>query len=115
MRRSTFRAAGYRRVSMREQDDGHSLDAQENNIRQYGHARLRRLRGLYPINASLSAKRTASVPGACSVYFTTQQPGKFDVIVVDKINRFFRHLGGLLVALDRLNAWSVSFASVQSG
>ncbi len=32
---STFRAAGYRRVSMREQVDGHSLDAQETNIRTY--------------------------------------------------------------------------------
>ena len=30
-----LRAVGYRRVSMREQVDGFSLDAQENNIRQY--------------------------------------------------------------------------------
>ena len=28
-----LRAVGYRRVSMREQVDGFSLDAQENNIR----------------------------------------------------------------------------------
>jgi site-specific DNA recombinase len=45
--------------------------------------------------------------------FDDAAAGKFDVIVVDKIDRFFRHLGGLLVALDQLNAWSVSFASVQ--
>ena len=33
-----FRAVGYRRVSMREQVDGHSLDAQDNHIRQYVHS-----------------------------------------------------------------------------
>ena len=30
-----LRAVGYRRVSMKEQVDGHSLAAQEANIRQY--------------------------------------------------------------------------------
>lgn len=30
----SMRAVGYRRVSMREQVDGFSLDAQENNIRK---------------------------------------------------------------------------------
>jgi hypothetical protein len=32
MHHSTFRAAGYRRISLREQVDDHSLDAQETNI-----------------------------------------------------------------------------------
>ena len=35
MKNEALRAVGYRRVSMREQVDGFSLDAQENNIRQY--------------------------------------------------------------------------------
>ena len=38
---------------------------------------------------------------------------KFDVIVVDKIDRFYRHLSGLLTTLDQLNGYGVSFASVQ--
>ena len=35
MEKTTLKAVGYRRVSMREQVDGHSLDAQEKNIRDY--------------------------------------------------------------------------------
>jgi DNA invertase Pin-like site-specific DNA recombinase len=35
MESSTLRAVGYRRVSMRDQVDGFSLDAQENNIRKF--------------------------------------------------------------------------------
>ena len=111
MHHSTFRAAGYRRVSMREQVDGHSLDAQEVNIRQYVAAQDWMFIGLYT-DAGLSAKKDSERPGLQQL-FADAAAGKFDVIVVDKIDRFFRHLGGLLVALDQLNAWSVSFASVQ--
>ncbi len=39
--------------------------------------------------------------------------GKFDVVIVDKIDRFYRHLSGLLSALDQLNSIGVSLASVQ--
>ncbi len=35
MEKPNLKAVGYRRVSMREQVDGHSLDAQEKNIRDY--------------------------------------------------------------------------------
>ena len=34
-----LRAVGYRRVSMKDQVDGFSLDAQENNIRRYAETR----------------------------------------------------------------------------
>ncbi len=39
--------------------------------------------------------------------------GRFDVVVVDKIDRFYRHLAGLLTALDDLRHMNVAFASVQ--
>ena len=35
------------------------------------------------------------------------------MIVVDKIDRYYRHLTGLLTALDQLNGMGVSLASVQ--
>ncbi len=108
---STFRAAGYRRVSMREQVDGHSLDAQETNIRTYVAAQGWVFTELYT-DAGLSAKKDSERPQLQRL-FDEAAAGKFDVIVVDKIDRFFRHLGGLLVALEQLNAWNVSFASVQ--
>ena len=111
MHHSTFRAAGYRRVSMREQVDGHSLDAQETNIRQYVAAQGWTFTGLYT-DAGLSAKKDSERPELQHL-LDDAAASKFEVIVVDKIDRFFRHLGGLLVALDQLNAWNVSFASVQ--
>ena len=111
MHHSTFRAAGYRRVSMREQVDGHSLDAQAQNIRQYVAAQGWSFVELYT-DAGLSAKKDSERPELQRL-LDAAAAGQFDVIVVDKIDRFYRHLGGLLVALDQLNAWSVSFASVQ--
>lgn len=35
------------------------------------------------------------------------------MIIVDKVDRFYRHLGGLLTTLDQLNSYGVSLASVQ--
>jgi site-specific DNA recombinase len=43
----SLRAVGYRRVSMREQVDGFSLDAQENNIRKYAEDHGWEITGIY--------------------------------------------------------------------
>ncbi len=51
-----LRAVGYRRVSMREQVDGFSLDAQENNIRKYAEDHDWVITGMYA-DAGISAKR----------------------------------------------------------
>jgi DNA invertase Pin-like site-specific DNA recombinase len=55
-----LRAAGYRRVSMREQVDGHSLDAQATHIQNYVAAQGWRLIELYT-DAGLSAKKARLV------------------------------------------------------
>ena len=96
---------------MREQIDGHSLDAQETHIRQYAAAQDWTFVQLYT-DASLSAKKDSERPELQHL-LDDAAAGQFDVIVVDKIDRFFRHLGGLLVALEQLNARGISFASVQ--
>ena len=106
-----LRAAGYRRVSMREQVDGFSLAAQENNIRQHVQAQGWQLAELYT-DAGISAKKDSQRPAFLRL-LTDAQAGKFDVIVVDKLDRFYRHLRGLLGALDQLNAAGVAFVSVQ--
>ena len=106
-----FRAVGYRRVSMREQVDGHSLDAQENHIRQYAHNQGWLMQQVYT-DAGLSAKKDSERP-ALTQLLADAQAGQFDVIIVDKIDRFYRHLGGLLVALDQLNNCGVALVSVQ--
>ena len=107
----TYRAAGYRRVSMREQIDGYSLDAQATHIKQYAEANGWTLIDLYT-DAGISAKKDSERP-ALTQLLSDARDHKFDVIIVDKIDRFYRHLGGLLVALDQLNVWGVTFASVQ--
>lgn len=106
-----LRAVGYRRVSMKDQVDGFSLDAQENNIQRYIESRGWELVEIY-VDAGISAKKGSHRPALERMLKEASQ-NKFDVIVVDKIDRFYRHLGGLLSTLDQLNGYGVSFASVQ--
>ncbi len=106
-----IRAAGYRRVSMREQVDGHSLEAQEVNIRQYAESHQWQLVEIYT-DAGISAKKGSHRP-ALERLMADAEAKRFDVVIVDKIDRFYRHLSGLLSALDTLNSWNVSFVSVQ--
>jgi len=106
-----LRAVGYRRVSMREQVDGFSLDAQENNIRQYIAAQGWEFVDLYT-DAGISAKKDSHRPSLEKLMNDVQQH-RFDVVVVDKVDRFYRHLRGLLSALDYLNSMDIAFVSVQ--
>ena len=110
MKGSTLRAVGYRRVSMREQVDGHSLAAQSNNIKAYAEGQGWKLVNIYT-DAGISAKKGSYRP-ALETLMQGAQAGEFDVVIVDKIDRFYRYLNGLLTALDRLNQWNVSFVSV---
>jgi site-specific DNA recombinase len=106
-----LRVAGYRRVSMRDQVDNFSLDAQENSIRQYAEKHGWQLVEMY-VDAGISAKKGSHRPAFERLLKDASQD-KFDVVVVDKIDRFYRHLNGLLTTLDTLNSYNVSFASVQ--
>ena len=106
-----YRAVGYRRVSMPDQVNGFSLDAQETNITKYIETRNWQLINIY-VDAGISAKKGSKRP-ALEKLLLDAKAGKFDVVVVDKIDRFYRHLGGLLATLDDLNSHGVAFASVQ--
>jgi len=85
-----LRAAGYRRVSMKDQVEGFSLDAQEGNITRYVESHGWELVDIY-IDAGISAKKGSRRP-AFERLIKDAQSGKFDVVVVDKIDRFYRHL-----------------------
>ena len=111
MEKERLRAVGYRRVSMREQVDGHSLDAQAKNIRDYAAGQGWDLLEIYT-DAGISAKKDSFRPELARLMQGAGQ-GMFDVVVVDKIDRFYRHLAGLLTALDDLRRVNVAFASVQ--
>ncbi|MEN4012176.1 MAG: recombinase family protein [Bellilinea sp.] len=111
MEKDKLRAVGYRRVSMKEQVDGHSLDAQEKNIRDYVKHNDWELIEIYT-DAGISAKKDSHRP-ALAQLMKDAEAGKFDVVIVDKVDRFYRHLAGLLTALDELRGYNVSFVSVQ--
>ncbi len=111
MAKNVLRAIGYRRVSMREQVDGFSLDAQETNIRQYVQSQGWKFVDLYT-DAGISAKKDSHRP-SLERLMKDAEAHRFDVIVVDKVDRFYRHLRGLLGALDQLNNWDIAFVSVQ--
>ena len=111
MENRVLRAVGYRRVSMRDQVDGYSLDAQENNIQEYVRQQGWEMVRIYT-DAGISAKKDSQRP-ALEKMLNDARADQFDVVVVDKIDRFYRHLAGLMTALDGLNEIGVGFASVQ--
>ena len=111
MEKNAIRAAGYRHVSMREQLDGHSLDAQVQHIQEYARSQGWQVVEIYT-DAGISAKKDSQRP-ELERLLKDAQAGQFDVVVVDRIDRFYRHLGGLIAALDQLHTWGVAFASVQ--
>ena len=106
------RAVIYLRVSTDEQAaEGHSIDAQRTNTTTFVSARGWTLVGEY-VDAGYSAKARARRP-AFERLLRDAERGLFDVVVVDKVDRFYRHLRGLLTTLDFFRQHNVTFASVQ--
>ncbi len=106
-----MRAVCYLRFSCIEQADGFSLDAQRHSthacIQQRGWTLVREY-----VDAGHSAKANAHRPGFEQM-MADAALGLFDVVVVDKVDRFYRHLKGLLTALDELNSYGVTVTSVK--
>jgi len=76
MNTSNLRVVGYRRVSMREQIDGHSLDAQESNIQKYVADQGWTLVQIYT-DAGVSAKKGSHRP-MFERLMQAAQAGEFD-------------------------------------
>jgi len=106
-----MRVASYIRVSSEEQVEGHSLEAQRHSIQAFVDSRQWQVVQEY-CDAGVSAKRNSRRP-ALEQLLADAGRGHFDVVVVDKVDRFYRHLKGLLMALDELSAHGVSFVSVR--
>ena len=107
-----MRAVSYLRASTEEQvEEGHSMDAQRTSTRQFIEGHGWSLVHEY-VDAGLSAKRDSQRP-ALERLLREAARGRFDVVVVDKVDRFYRHLQGLLSALDELNDHGVTFVSVK--
>jgi site-specific DNA recombinase len=107
-----MRAASYARASTDEQvTEGHSLDAQRESIGKFIESRGWTWVEEY-VDAGLSAKRDSERPELERLLRDAAR-GRFDVVVVDKVDRFYRHLQSLLSALDGLNDHGVTFVSVK--
>ncbi|MGD2207509.1 MAG: recombinase family protein [Anaerolineae bacterium] len=107
-----MRAVSYLRASTEEQvEEGHSLDAQRTSTQHFIEAQGWNRVHEY-VDAGLSAKRDSRRP-ALERLLRDAALGRFDVVVVDKVDRFYRYLQGLLSALDRLDDHGVTFVSVK--
>ena len=103
-------AAGYMRASTEEQvNEGHSLDAQEHAIVEFCRARGWTLVEIF-VDPGLSGA-SQSRP-ALQRLLQQATEGRFDVVVVHAIDRFYRDLQGLLAAFKHLQDHGVSFISI---
>jgi site-specific DNA recombinase len=106
-----MRAAGYGRVSTSGQaEEGHSLEAQTHSIRTFCAGRGWEIVHIY-VDAGHSAQRESHRPDFERM-LRDARAGRFDVLVVDKLDRFYRHLRGCLATLDELHSYGVTFVSV---
>ncbi len=104
------RIAGYCRVSTDDQaESGHSLDAQRRAIEEFCARKGWDLVEIYTdagISGSLDARP------ALQRLLADAEAGRFEVVVVHAIDRFYRSLAGLLRAIERLGQHNVSFVSL---
>ena len=106
-----MRAVAYIRVSTAGQaEEGHSLEAQLQDIRTFAEAKGWPLVEVYR-DEGLSGS-LANRPGL-SRLLRDADAGLFDVVIVHKVDRFFRDLAGFLNALRQLNDAGVGFLSVR--
>ena len=103
-------AWGYRRVSSDEQaQSGHSLDAQRDAIVDFCQRKGWTLGGI-KTDAAISGTRDDR-PALGELLQLVEQ-GTCDVVVVHAVDRFYRDLQGLLVALNKLSQHDASFISI---
>ncbi len=105
-----MRAVGYGRASTIGQvEDGHSLDAQEHAIVEFCRTRGWTLVEIY-VDPGLSG--ALEDRPALQRLLKEAAQGRFEVVVVHAIDRFYRDLQGLLAAFKYLQDHGVSFISI---
>jgi DNA invertase Pin-like site-specific DNA recombinase len=105
-----MKAVGYIRVSSKMQaKQGHSLDMQRKMIADYVRGKGWILSDLFCETAQ--SGKLIDRP-ALQMLLTRARRHAFDVIVVTSFDRFHRNLLHLLLALDQLRQWDVSFVSI---
>lgn len=106
-----MRAVTYLRFSCPEQADGFSIDAQRHATHSFIQQRDWTWVTDY-VDEAYSAKADAERP-AFQRLLADARLHQFDVVVVDKVDRFYRHLRGLLTTLEELQGHNVALVSVK--
>ena len=109
---ATLRVASYRRVSMEEQVEGYSLDAQVRAVRQYCQDHDWRIVQEYADEGRSARTDDLARRPAFAQMLVDAETGCFDVIVVHKLDRFARNLRVTVETLERLNRAGVAFVSI---
>jgi site-specific DNA recombinase len=108
----TMRAGLYQRVSSEEQVEGYSLDAQDRAGRLYGEAHGWEIIQNYRDEGRSARTDDLTKRPAFQQLLADAEAGRFDVIIVHKLDRFSRNLRVTLETLERLQTWGVGFVSI---
>ena len=104
-----MRAALYARVSTEEQAEGWSLEAQLTTCRAFCHSKGWTVAAEY-VDAGISG--TTGQRPQLQAMMAAAKSGAVDVLVVHRLDRFYRNLRQLLATLDQLRELGVAFVSV---
>ncbi len=106
------RAATYIRVSSEEQVEGYSLDAQTRAVKLYAEAHDWEIVHQYRDEGKSARSDDLAKRPAFAKMLADAEAGRFDVLVVHKLDRFSRNLRMTLETLERLNNANVAFVSI---
>src|SRR5262245_41427496 len=106
------RAAIYERVSSEEQVEGYSLEAQDRAGRLYCEAHSWEIIDVYRDEGKSARTDDLARRPAFQRLLADAEAGRFDAIVVHKLDRFSRNLRVTLETLERLQSWGVGFVSI---
>lgn len=106
------RAAGYIRVSLAEQADGHSLDAQRREIERYCERHGYELARIYADEGVSAHVEEIGKRPQLAALLADAESGAFDLVIVHTLDRWARNIRLQSAALQRLGAGGVGFASV---
>jgi DNA invertase Pin-like site-specific DNA recombinase len=109
------RPVGYLRVSSREQIEGFSLDAQERAIRAYCASKGWDEPVFYSDQGVSGFSDITAKRPAFSAMLDAAEAGRYDVVVVHKLDRFARSITTTLRELHRLERNKIAFGSVSEG
>lgn len=110
--RKSLRVACYVRVSSDEQVEGFSLDAQERAIEAYCQEQGYEIVGRYRDEGKSARTNDLAKRPAFQRMLTHAEEGRFDALVVHKLDRFSRNLRVTLETLDTLERAGVGFTSI---